>query len=144
MQGGNHLIPAAGGEFLTFGEVGIAGFGGDGEERRNGQADARHLGEVGAFATQQAAQCVQRVVDIGLSLVEFIKQIDPFFGHYELLKRKELNPVRGVRLVEKHTNHKFYHKSYRVLEVKGEFYIWYHLWFNDWCRKQLSARWATC
>ncbi len=43
-----HLVRLA-----ALGQVGLAGLGGDGEAGRHGQPEVRHLGEVGALATQQ-------------------------------------------------------------------------------------------
>ena len=44
------------GQLAAVGVVGGADLGGDGEARRHRQAEARHLGEVGALAAEQVAQ----------------------------------------------------------------------------------------
>jgi hypothetical protein len=56
-DGGLHLLgDARNGSLAAIGVVLGADFGGDGETRRHRNADAAHLGQVGAFAAQQVFQ----------------------------------------------------------------------------------------
>ena len=64
------------GQLAAVGVVGRAHLGGDGEARRHRQAEARHLGEVGALAAQQLLHVG---VAVGLAGAE---QIDPLAGSF--------------------------------------------------------------
>ena len=53
LEGDGDLVHQAVGEVIAAGHVRLARLGGDRESRRNGEAEVRHLGEVGALAAEQ-------------------------------------------------------------------------------------------
>ncbi len=77
-QGAQQLIPHAVRKLVAGREIGIAGLGGDGEARGNGNADAGHLGEIGALAPQQRPHILPVAAGLGLNFFHFVKTINPF------------------------------------------------------------------
>jgi hypothetical protein len=69
LHGGQFLLPHSFGEVVALGQVGVAGFGGDGEAGGNGHAQASHVGQVGALAAQQGAHAHPIAADVGFGFV---------------------------------------------------------------------------
>ena len=91
---GLHVVPEAVGEAPACVVVGAAGLGGDDEAGRDGQAEASHLAEVRAFASQQVAHT-------GVALVESVHHLGslghagpPFLPSLGCVGRAGAVPVR--------------------------------------------------
>ena len=81
LERGQLLIPHPLGELLARGQVGVAGFGGDGEAGRNRQLDARHLEQIRALAAEQPAHGIPTAVDVLFGLFDLGKQVNPLRRH---------------------------------------------------------------
>ena len=81
MHGRNLLLPHVWGELLAGRKVGVTGFGCHRETGRDGQLAAIHIGQAGAFATQEGAHSIPFAADILLGLVHLTEQVDPFLTH---------------------------------------------------------------
>ncbi len=71
------LFPQIVGQRLTRRQIGVAAFGGDGEAGRHRHAEAGHVGQIGALAAEERPHLVP-AAGVGLSLVDFAEEIDPF------------------------------------------------------------------
>jgi len=86
-QGFQLLIPHPIRKDTTAGQIGIAGFGGHREPRRNRHADALHIRQIGTLAPEQAAHSIPIVANILHSLIQLVEKIDPFFCLHLFLPR---------------------------------------------------------
>ncbi|MBT9163053.1 MAG: hypothetical protein DDT27_01622 [Dehalococcoidia bacterium] len=57
-------------------KVGDAGFGGDGESRRDGDAQARHLRQVGSLATEEGTDLPPSAADVLFRFFDVTEWID--------------------------------------------------------------------
>ena len=82
------------GQLAALRVVGVADLGGDGEAGRHGQAEARHLGEIGALAAEQLRH-VGTAVDIAGG-----EGVDPFrLALHRLVRHLASSPRRYRPLV---------------------------------------------
>jgi len=75
LHGGQFFFPHAFGELHVGGQVGVTGFGGDGETRGHRQTNTGHFGQVSAFATQQGANAIPGTTGMFSGFFYFVKQI---------------------------------------------------------------------
>ena len=74
-----HLVPHSFRELFTGFQKRVAGFGSDGQSRRNRYSKPGHVGEIGPFAAEQPAHRIPAVFGVGFCLIQFTEQINVFF-----------------------------------------------------------------
>ena len=81
MKGLNLLVPHAFGKNTACGQVCIAGFCGYGKSRGYGDINSGHFRKVCTLAAQKSANRIPASANIRFNLLNFIKEIYPFFCH---------------------------------------------------------------